>query len=74
MLAAVQKERAASERAVAELKEREKALRSLIQELTTKAAALKTTTTGFRALKGKLPPPAAGEYLLAQGEGTWNRD
>jgi len=67
LLAAVQKERAASERAVAELKEREKALRSLIQELTTKAAVLKTTITGFRALKGKLPPPAQGNIFSPKG-------
>jgi septal ring factor EnvC (AmiA/AmiB activator) len=67
LLAAVQKERAASERAVAELKEREKALRSLIKELTIKASALKTRTTGFRALKGKLPPPVAGNIFSPQG-------
>jgi septal ring factor EnvC (AmiA/AmiB activator) len=67
LLAAVQKERAASERDVAELKEREKALRSLIQELTIKAAALKIKTTGFRALKGKLPPPVAGNSFSPKG-------
>jgi septal ring factor EnvC (AmiA/AmiB activator) len=67
LLAAVQKERAASESTVAELKEREKALRSLIQQLTIKAAALKTTTTGFRALKGKLPPPVAGNVFSPKG-------
>jgi septal ring factor EnvC (AmiA/AmiB activator) len=68
LLAAVQKDRAASESAVAELKEREKALRSLIQQLTIKAAALKTRTTGFRALKGKLPLPVAG-IVLSPKEG-----
>ena len=67
LLAAVQKERAASESAVAELKEREKALRSLIQQLTIKAAALKTTTTGFRAQKGKLPPPVAENVFSPKG-------
>jgi septal ring factor EnvC (AmiA/AmiB activator) len=67
LLAAVQKERAATERDVAELKEREKALRSLIQELTIKAAALKTKTTGFRALKGKLPPPVQGNIFSPKG-------
>ncbi len=67
LLAAVQKERAASERAVAELKEREKALRSLIQELTVKAAALKTTTTGFKTMRGKLLPPVAGNIFSPQG-------
>jgi septal ring factor EnvC (AmiA/AmiB activator) len=67
LLAAVQKERAASESAVAELKEREKALRSLIQQLTIKAAALKTTTTGFKALKGKLTPPVQGNIFLPKG-------
>jgi murein hydrolase activator len=67
LLASVQKERAASERAVADLKEREKALRALIQQLTIKAAALKTTTTGFKALKGKLPPPAAGNIFTPAG-------
>lgn len=67
LLAAVQNERASSERAVADLKEREKALRSLIQQLTIKAAALKTTTTGFKALKGKLRPPVAGNIFTPKG-------
>ncbi len=67
LLAAVQKERAASERDVAELKEREKALRSLIRELTVKAAALKTTTTGFKAMRGKLPPPVQGSVFSPTG-------
>src|SRR4030042_2052718 len=67
LLAAVQKERAASERDVADLKEREKALRSLIQELTVKAAALKTTTTGFKTMRGKLPPPVQGNIFSPKG-------
>jgi septal ring factor EnvC (AmiA/AmiB activator) len=67
LLAAVQKERAASENAVAELKEREKALRSLIRQLTIKAAALKTKITGFKALKGKLPPPVQGTVFVPEG-------
>jgi murein hydrolase activator len=67
LLAAVQNERAASERAVAELKEREKALLSLIQQLTIKAAALKTTTTGFKAMRGKLPPPVQGNVFSPKG-------
>jgi septal ring factor EnvC (AmiA/AmiB activator) len=67
LLAAVQNERASSERAVAELKEREKALRSLIEQLTIKAAALKTTTTGFKALKGRLPLPVAGNVFSPKG-------
>ncbi|MCJ7663954.1 MAG: peptidoglycan DD-metalloendopeptidase family protein [Desulfobacterales bacterium] len=65
LLAAVQNERATSEMAIAELKEREKALRSLIQQLTIKAAALKTT--GFRALRGKLPPPVEGNIFSPKG-------
>jgi septal ring factor EnvC (AmiA/AmiB activator) len=65
LLAAVQNERATSEKAIAELKEREKALRSLIQQLTIKAAALKTT--GFRALRGKLPPPVEGNIFSPKG-------
>jgi septal ring factor EnvC (AmiA/AmiB activator) len=65
LLAAVQHERATSEKAVAELKEREKALRSLIQQLTIKATALKTT--GFRALRGKLPPPVEGNIFSPKG-------
>jgi septal ring factor EnvC (AmiA/AmiB activator) len=67
LLAAVQKERAASENAVAELKEREKALRSLIRQLTIKAAALKTKITGCKALKGKLPPPVQGTVFVPEG-------
>jgi septal ring factor EnvC (AmiA/AmiB activator) len=65
LLAAVQNERATSEKAIAELREREKALRSLIQQLTTRAAALKTT--GFRALRGKLPPPVQGNIFSPKG-------
>jgi septal ring factor EnvC (AmiA/AmiB activator) len=65
LLAAVQHERATSEMAIAELKEREKALRSLIQQLTIKAAALKTT--GFRALRGKLPLPVEGNIFSPKG-------
>jgi septal ring factor EnvC (AmiA/AmiB activator) len=65
LLAAVQNERVAQEKAVAELKEREKALRSLIQQLTIKAAS--TGSTGFQALRGKLLPPVGGEVFSPQG-------
>ena len=65
LLAAVQHERVASEKAIAELKEREKALRSLIQKLTIKAAALKST--GFKALRGQLPPPLEGNTFSPKG-------
>jgi septal ring factor EnvC (AmiA/AmiB activator) len=65
LLAAVQGERAASERAVAELKEREKALRSLIQRLTIKAAALRSR--GFKAMRGKLPLPVKGTIFSPKG-------
>ena len=68
VLAAVQDERVAQEKAIAELKDREKALRSLIQELTTKATArATTTTTGFKALRGKLSPPVQGEVFAPKG-------
>jgi septal ring factor EnvC (AmiA/AmiB activator) len=65
MLAAVKNERVTQEKAIAELKEREEALRSLIQQLTIKAAAL--SSTGFKALKGKLPVPAAGAVFTPKG-------
>jgi septal ring factor EnvC (AmiA/AmiB activator) len=65
LLAAVQNERVAQEKAIAELKEREKALRSLIQQLTIKAAVL--GSTGFQALRGKLLPPVGGEVFSPQG-------
>jgi len=65
LLASVKKERVAYEKAVTELREREKALRSLIQTLTVKAAALKTA--GFKALRGKLPPPAQGDIFTPKG-------
>ncbi|HEX9949423.1 MAG TPA: peptidoglycan DD-metalloendopeptidase family protein, partial [Thermodesulfobacteriota bacterium] len=42
-------------------------LRSLIQELTVKAAALKTTTTGFKTMRGKLPPPVQGNIFSPKG-------
>ena len=68
VLATVQNERVAQEKAIAELKEREKALRSLLQELTAKAAApATTTTTGFKALRGKLSPPVQGEIFAPKG-------
>jgi septal ring factor EnvC (AmiA/AmiB activator) len=66
VLASVQHERVAQEKAIAELREREKALRSLIKELTAKAASLKTTT-GFKALRGKLSPPLRGEVFEPKG-------
>jgi septal ring factor EnvC (AmiA/AmiB activator) len=70
VLASVQNERVAQEKAIAELKEREKALRSLIQELTAKATTFTpppTTATSFKALRGKLPPPARGEVFAPKG-------
>jgi septal ring factor EnvC (AmiA/AmiB activator) len=65
LLAAVRDERVAHEAAVAELKEQEKALRSLIKQLTVKAASLRGT--GFAAMRGKLLPPAAGEVFSPNG-------
>jgi septal ring factor EnvC (AmiA/AmiB activator) len=65
LLASVKKERAAYEKAVTELQEREKALRSLIQKLTVKAASLKST--GFKELRGKLPPPTEGDIFSPKG-------
>ena len=68
VLASVQNERVSQEKAIAELKEREKALRSLIQELTAKATVpVTTTTTGFKALRGKLSPPAHGAAFAPKG-------
>ena len=65
LLASVKKERAAYEKAVAELREREKALRALVNKLTTKAAALRSA--GFKALRGKLPIPAQGDIFSPKG-------
>ncbi|OGP56276.1 MAG: hypothetical protein A2Y65_03995 [Deltaproteobacteria bacterium RBG_13_52_11] len=65
VLAAVQNERVVQEKAIAELKEREKALRSLVQQLTAKAAAL--SSTGFKALRGKLLLPAGGDVFSPKG-------
>lgn len=65
LLASVKKERVAYEKAVAELQEREKALRSLIQKLTVKAASLKSS--GFKELRGKLPPPTEGDVFSPKG-------
>jgi len=65
LLASVKKERAAYEKAVAELREREKALRTLVQQLTAKAAALRSA--GFKALQGKLPIPAQGDIFSPKG-------
>jgi len=65
MLASVKKERAAYEKAVAELREREKALRTLVQKLTAEAAALKSR--GFKALRGKLPLPTQGDIFSPKG-------
>lgn len=65
LLAAIRDERAATERAIAELKEREKSLRTLIRQLTTKAALLRAT--GFNGMKGKLPPPAEGVIFSPKG-------
>jgi septal ring factor EnvC (AmiA/AmiB activator) len=65
LLAAVRDERVAHEAAVAELKEQERALRSLINQLTVKAASLRGT--GFAAMRGKLLPPVAGEVFSPNG-------
>ena len=65
MLASVKKERVAYEKAISELKEREKAMNSLIQKLTIKAASLKGTD--FKTLKGKLPLPVAGSIFSPKG-------
>ena len=65
LLASVKKERVAYEKAVTELKAREKALHSLVQKLTTKAAALKGAD--FKALRGKLPLPVKGAIFSPTG-------
>lgn len=65
LLASVKKERAAYEKAVAELGEREKALRTLVHKLTVKAAALRNA--GFKTLRGKLPLPAEGDIFTPKG-------
>ena len=65
LLASVKKERVAYEKAITELKEREKDLHSLIQKLTIKAASLKGTD--FMALRGKLPLPVKGTVFTPQG-------
>jgi septal ring factor EnvC (AmiA/AmiB activator) len=65
LLASVKKERVAYEKAVTELKEREKALHSLIQKLTIKAASLKGTD--FKTLRGKLPLPVEGTIFTPTG-------
>jgi len=65
MLASVKKERVAYEKAITELKGREQALHSLVQKLTVKAAALKSE--GFKALRGKLPPPVRGTVFQPKG-------
>ena len=65
MLASVKKERVAYEKAITELKAREKDLHSLVQKLTIKAASLKGTD--FKALRGKLPLPVAGTIFSPKG-------
>ena len=65
LLASVKKERVAYEKAITELNEREKALHSLLQKLTTKAASLKGTD--FKALRGKLPLPVTGTIFSPEG-------
>jgi septal ring factor EnvC (AmiA/AmiB activator) len=65
LLAAIKKERVAYEKAITELKAREKALHSLVQKLTTKAAALRGT--GFKALRGQLPLPVKGTIFSPTG-------
>jgi septal ring factor EnvC (AmiA/AmiB activator) len=65
LLTSVKKERVAYEKAITELKEREKDLHSLIQKLTIKAASLKGTD--FKALRGKLPLPVEGTIFTPQG-------
>jgi septal ring factor EnvC (AmiA/AmiB activator) len=65
LLAAIKKERVAYEKAITELKAREKALHSLVQKLTAKAAALRGT--GFKALRGQLPLPVKGTIFSPTG-------
>jgi septal ring factor EnvC (AmiA/AmiB activator) len=65
LLAAVKKERLAYEKAITELQGREKALHTLIQKLTVKAAKLKGA--GFKALRGKLPLPVQGSIFSPKG-------
>jgi murein hydrolase activator len=65
LLTSVKKERVAYEKAITELKGREKDLHSLIQKLTVKAASLKGTD--FKALRGKLPLPVEGTIFSPTG-------
>jgi septal ring factor EnvC (AmiA/AmiB activator) len=65
LLASVKKERVAYEKAITELKAREKDLHSLLQKLTIKAASLKGTD--FKALQGKLPLPVEGTIFSPKG-------
>ena len=65
MLASVKKERLVYEKAITELKGREKDLHSLVQKLTVKAASLKGTD--FKALRGKLPLPVEGTTFSPKG-------
>lgn len=65
LLASVKKERLAYQKAVAELEEREKALRSLLEELRLKVVALKEGN--FKTLRGKLIPPVQGTFFSPQG-------
>jgi septal ring factor EnvC (AmiA/AmiB activator) len=65
MLASVKKERVAYEQTVTELKEREKALHSLVQKLTAKASELRGAD--FKTLKGKLPLPVMGTIFSPKG-------
>ena len=65
LLASVKKERLAYEQAITELKEREKALHSLVNKLTVRASELRGT--GFKNLQGKLPPPVKGTIFSPKG-------
>ena len=61
----MKKERLAYEQAITELKEREKALHSLVNKLTVRASELRGT--GFKNLQGKLPPPVKGTIFSPKG-------
>lgn len=66
LLAAVKDERLVYQKAITELKEREKALCSLIEKLRIKAVALKRGN--FKVLRGKLIPPVRGTLFSPQGK------
>jgi septal ring factor EnvC (AmiA/AmiB activator) len=65
LLAAVKTERVAYQKAIDELKEREKAMVSLIETLRIKVVSLKGGN--FKALQGNLPSPVRGTIFAPEG-------